>query len=1334
MKDRLADVRVDETTGSHRRLRPRRRTRSADQEGWHPLWLKQPTLLGFMMLFLSLAAGLGAIKYIDARDQGFPLSLTDNHYSWEYGPTVVLICVVGLWRQVNYCAMTNQPWQELSKNSPQDAASTVLLDYMWPLQARSFWTSLKRRHFAVSATILVFALFKLIIIISTTLFLLGESIVSQKVPLSLDSRFDSALFWNSTPPVSYIFNDEHVSWHILGGREFTTPSISYQNISADPVWAYMNLSNEYSSDPPVDLSTAFTSFSLQSQVPSQGIQLSAEVDVFQPNATCEVAELDWPEGIIKRDVDLTFRTASCDVGQFKFPVCSLGICEERVVYFLVERVNCTGDGPGQLVLLDEKTPNTYQYAMIVAEMDSITMTAVAGESEPTSTTAGPGIPTPVGSEESEDRPEELGPPGNGINNLVWEGRAVRITAVSCNLTYAIRRGTARASGPNMTQVHALEMSDDPAEKGSIVDHVSSLQLSEAVLSSLQTSWDIFDHTSMIPNTMGAHTLLGLISGLTASGSSVQDFEPLFDGANLQHKTQDVLDGISQQVMRHFFLLPYHDNQTLTSEGSMQYSEPKLRIRPLALWTMLGLFVTCAFLVVIVMLCVKRGVAPQSPTVLATSACTLASSPDMVHLLNGLAGARESQIQEKLAGWSFSAVPLGRAAFRIEANENVLPRAGSFIQKVIKAFKAMIPRSKKIVWPYSARRHIIVITLSLPLICIAALEILWHRSETDVNFINPRSDSSVVVYAVRYTSTAIVLIVGTLYTSMDFTIATLTPFSALASRGENGAPGEHTLLFSMVANLPPVALYKAIRHGHIGASLSLVASTIGSLLPIAASGLWVLNNSIPLSQAATAQMQTGWRIDFEAPGTLDNYTFKSGATIFNDIQHGSRDAGALILDNVVLPDIRVESLKRGNVLSSVLEGPDSNAALDRYVFPMPAVQPALECSAIPSSSISLVTPPFEGPQPTYVPPVLTAAISVPEGCELDPDNEEMTFDAYTGDWRERVWFGFMKDLSVRPTSGSNRGPSSEGCPSLGFMFGRYDFENDDYRVHSYTCTQRLRAVEANVTYHYASHDTATPMPNLTIPLQLADGSENLVDPRSNVSSSSLPVASHFNTRMTGFLAERLQAFDNFFEHLILGPEGVSSYETMLDNDDALLKAVKTLYQKFMTHVIDVDFRMPLGGDLEGVQPISNGGLVQGTLTESVLRLKMNDISKIILEAFLGAMVLLGGLAWWLVRIRGVVYQSPYPIANAMALFGGSRLLREFDGQEGRIQNYVGEQRGAEGHLLAVSGRNVAKVVTGRYFRLGWWDGKTVKDSPAAGSEDAALMSNKRFGIDLVEETT
>lgn len=558
--------------------------------------------------------------------------------------------------------------------------------------------------------------------------------------------------------------------------------------------------------------------------------------------------------------------------------------------------------------------------------------------------------------------------------------------------------------------------------------------------------------------------------------------------------------------------------------------------------MLGLFVFIAFLVAVVAMYTKQGVAPWSPTTLVASVSTLADSPDMFKLLHGSGGNISSQMRERLGRHSFAAGHCGSGALRIKATETPTPDEGKMPSKprdlVWRKSQADKKEGKasnvKRAWmPYPARKHAIAMTLSLLLLCIAVLEILWHLSETDMNFVTIPSDSSVAAYAIRYSSTALVLGIAALFHSLDFTIATLTPFSSLAAKRNNGVSGERTLLFDMVSDFPPMALYKAVRNRHVGAPLSLLASTIGSLLTIVISGVWFLDTSIQITQPATAQIQSGWRIDFSALNSTVNSTADSGVALFNEIQHGGTDRGSPIWGNsVVLPEVNLNEPSRP-ALSLDLEALNRDGeSPPSYDFTVPAVQPILECSVVPSSSITKEESTSEnhGFDSWYTGSQIyniTATVPLPDGCRfLSGTNQtgsilvSHSITTYHPDtffdpnWRSHGtdenthWIGLLGDLPIQPTSASGHGgSSSKGCPSLSAMLSRYVIDESthsdgehvfNYKAFILTCTQRRKSVEENISYHYTSLNinASTLTPRLAIPVQLSPSNhipKNLVDP-------------------------------------------------------------------------------------------------------------------------------------------------------------------------------------------------------------------------------------------------
>ena len=63
-------------------------------------WLCAGTLLFTTLLFLFLGVTLLLVWHYDIAQDGFTL-VTNNRYSWTYGPTAILVFVVAIWRQID---------------------------------------------------------------------------------------------------------------------------------------------------------------------------------------------------------------------------------------------------------------------------------------------------------------------------------------------------------------------------------------------------------------------------------------------------------------------------------------------------------------------------------------------------------------------------------------------------------------------------------------------------------------------------------------------------------------------------------------------------------------------------------------------------------------------------------------------------------------------------------------------------------------------------------------------------------------------------------------------------------------------------------------------------------------------------------------------------------------------------------------------------------------------------------------------------------------------------------------------------------------------------------
>lgn len=129
---------------------------------WLPFWLSKPVLICFLLLFASLLIALILVYYANLQRNGFHVAASTSPYSWTYGPTAVLVILVGLWRMVDFYCKSLTPWDEL-RHGPVVASRSLLLDYLSPLQLSSLLKALGNGHVAVMSTIMGFIILKTLV-------------------------------------------------------------------------------------------------------------------------------------------------------------------------------------------------------------------------------------------------------------------------------------------------------------------------------------------------------------------------------------------------------------------------------------------------------------------------------------------------------------------------------------------------------------------------------------------------------------------------------------------------------------------------------------------------------------------------------------------------------------------------------------------------------------------------------------------------------------------------------------------------------------------------------------------------------------------------------------------------------------------------------------------------------------------------------------------------------------------------------------------------------------------------------------------------------------------
>lgn len=165
---------------------------------WTPTWLRRRSLSALAALFACIATSLVVLWAVNNSSHGFRPLLSINNYAWTYGSHAILVCVLTLWRQVDYYCKLMQPWQDLTKGEV-DAKRSMLLDYLLSMLITGFVQAVRHRHGSVAASIVGFGILKAFILLSTGLLILTPVQYTGPQPVLLISRFDTTSLQGTAP-------------------------------------------------------------------------------------------------------------------------------------------------------------------------------------------------------------------------------------------------------------------------------------------------------------------------------------------------------------------------------------------------------------------------------------------------------------------------------------------------------------------------------------------------------------------------------------------------------------------------------------------------------------------------------------------------------------------------------------------------------------------------------------------------------------------------------------------------------------------------------------------------------------------------------------------------------------------------------------------------------------------------------------------------------------------------------------------------------------------------------------------------------------------------------
>ncbi len=626
-------------------------------------------------------------------------------------------------------------------------------------------------------------------------------------------------------------------------------------------------------------------------------------------------------------------------------------------------------------------------------------------------------------------------------------------------------------------------------------------------------------------------------------------------------------------------------------------------------------------------------------------------------------------------------------------------------------------------PLAARWYMLTVAFLLPVIAIILVEVLWQVSIKHDGVLSISDADSVKVYVIRYASTLTALLIATVFNNLDFAIAVLAPFSALVSRK---VTLNKVAQLYLIGSLPPVALYHALINGQFGASLSMIATMIGSVLTIVTSGFWYEAISLH-GQEVSISRGSFWDVEWDASAG------DAGAGVrFNDIQHGAVAPSINLWSDFVLPDLR--TLVQQDASPSTSGSPlDING--NNFTFMIPALRPQTNCEAVDRSGLHFVPKESEDAFRFGI----SALVGLPDHCvDAASTNRTLKITSYfpavetVESASDTAWYGVFSDLSSgeqfrgRPVNATTRITNDltnltldhAGCPTMSLTFGytSIPFMPDEDLADKAVvllCYQQIQQVPLTVTF-------------IGDPARLRLRSENPPVPDeakaiylTNQSSTS----PYFDYNITHSLFDNLRTFstslpiyvDDLLNILIAGPDGTGVDAIRPPaGSGRLSQAVERLFTVYMLEAIDLNMRRSTA---HVERPADQPALLHGTMTSSRLRLKVDRASKIVLQVMLAVMVVLEGGGLALLQLRNVLPQNPCSLASSMALLAGSRFCDE-----------LGAERSSED----ANEKEVENISSKERVSLGWWNVRNSTADPAASEWEATVVAEDGPGEEVEEE--
>jgi len=1252
---------------------------------WQPIWLKKLSLALMTVLLLVLIAGLIAVCAGADRDGGYHVSSSTEHYAWTYIPTLVMVMLVALWRQIDYHVKSLMPWKELSLG-PLGPFDTVLVDYISNFQILSFFAAFKRLHRAVMVTIVAFSIAKGLTIASTGLFIVQSATFTDRFPTISKSTFDSAALAPS----------------ILQIGSFPNSSVyTYAQNVVNGLGSQLGIAQGYAYVLPTLESSSKT-------VPANST-FTATTDTFVPLITCRVANVTLDGEATIETVDFPYNSTDNPYGTPSSITLSIN---EGDVCGSWPRLSFAGLDPLHYFVPEKQLESRSELTTCQDNPDTDPIHLLSLIEVSYSQTLLTNVTRPEG--------------GDLPIALDTQRRVNRMMHVLCRADYAISQMNV-TNNTAMDGVAAITLTPVDKPENRTLSGLSPANMTTIYSIMLGSNTGLFTAASD-PNFIRspAFDLLAF----TANGS----YDDMFDGDKLSDAaTKTYLGTMPAFAHENFVSARANGDAQLGPVASITWDEDRLYTN----WTPVIIVVTglgiMALLTVALILFMPENVVPRDPSTIAAAAAILSRSSELNRLLRKLQAPRNKGIAAALNGYEVGTALAvdeidGSKAFKIHVTEG---RPQRDIQEVAQDVKMWNP-----VW---ASIPVMAISFCIPLTFIAILQVLQDRSDKN-NGLMDVPDNKGTLIGSHYVPAFVTLLIAAIISNLDFYIKLFSPWAKLF---QTRASAQQSILTNVLGHSAPSAIVNGVRGRYYGAVLSTVAAILASLLTVIVSGLYTVEHFETDGPTRSLSALDSLNTSLASTYSIDN---DNGAgAMLNLIQHKS-SYPAFTSEEYAFPKMSLLELskpvKYGSVLVGGMQGTlqalRCNLSCQAPTsYEVSAVDSVVRVSAsydVPESCRDGIGSELESPTVTF-------------STDFTPAEGSTEFGGKQFDLRFGTNSSLYGHLGEANSSLVADNPPV-GCPSLAFIWGNFERGNDNQTaVNVAVCYQKIQMVNVNVTFQQNTTDF-DPRHRIPPPAESSIASQNnpsgttdVFDFRiqNNLNRQLGTYLRHGTPNIDPFFQSMINgSIQMDIEQLMKTPQ----VALMGINHTYRLYMAQVINAIMRQPLPSTETRLSARQ-----QSTSSDVDLRTTITTS--RLVQDSTSKNILHALLAssAIFILGGYA--LTKMRNVLPCNPSSIAATMSLLAGSDLVyspdtgvceccgkvrRSFRSADGRMvrmetihadDNELADERvrlvkpGAEW----TDPKTFARVFDAYTFSLGWWAANPKKG-----------QMHKRYGVDYGDGPT